>query len=487
MFNKNDAIAHIEQNKEFYCKLSDEIWNYAELAFKEFRSAGALMAALRQEGFSVEEQLVKGIPTSFKGVWGHGRPIIAILGEFDALAGLSQEGGVARRQQRQSSGDAMDTEAGHGCGHNCLGAGALAGAVAVKHFLENNPGMSGTIIYFGCPGEEGLAGKAHMAGAGCFDGIDCALTWHPYGTNNIFSGSTLATASLIFKFKGIAAHASVAPHLGRSALDGAELMNVGIQFLREHMPMDARIHYAFLDAGGKAPNVVQERTVLKYMIRAPHMAQVMELVERVIHIAQGAALMTDTQMTYDYYSADSEQIPNAVLERVLQNNLEAIGVPAYTVEERAFAASIVSSYELPHKAMDLAANLSPQWKRLLEQHYNDHGVGINDFVLPYQHWDHPIPASTDVGDVSWNCPTAMFFAQCAAAKIPEHSWQYVACNNTSLAHKGLIYAGKVLAGAAIDLLTDPELVVQARALFDANLQGKKYQCPLTPGQIIEVD
>ena len=471
MFNKNDALEYIQQNDATFIDVSDRIWEWAELSFKEFKSAEALMEVLKNEGFEVESGIA-GIPTAFLGKYGSGHPVIGILGEHDALAGLSQKGGQAVREAVVPGGS------GHGCGHNCLGSGALAGAVGAKKYLENNPGMSGTIIYFGCPGEEGKFGKTFMARAGVFDGVDCALTWHPYATNNIFSGSTLANLIMRFKFKGVPAHAAAAPTLGRSALDAAELMNIGVQFLREHMPDNARVHYAFLDAGGYAPNVVQENAQLLYNVRSPQLDEALELSERVVRIAQGAAMMTDTELTVIHESGASNLIPNATIEKVFQKNMEDIGVPEYTKEEDDFAKSIVDAYEIKEKTVDLAAKLSPVWKKMLEEHYEKQGAGLNNFVLPYQHWDHAIAATTDVGDVSWVCPTSMFFAQCAAARIPEHSWQYVACNNTSIAHKGLIYAGKILAGSAIDFFENPELVREARAEFDEYLHGRTYQCPI---------
>ena len=478
MFSKEDAFTYIQNNEKIFTDAGDYLWEQAELA-KEYKSAAKLMEILRDEGFEVEANLA-GISTAFKGVWGSGHPVIAILGEFDALAGLSQEGGVAVRRPVIPGGN------GHGCGHNCLGSGALAGAVGAKKYLENHPEIGGTIIYFGCPGEEGKSGKAFMAREGVFDGVDAALTWHSYGTNNIFSGSTLAVINMIFRFKGVAAHAAVVPHLGRSALDAAELTNIGVQFLREHMPSDARVHYAFLDAGGTAPNVVSEHAELIYKVRSPQLEDVIELADRVKRIAQGAALMTDTQLEIDYHGATSNTVPNEILEHVLQKNMETVGVPEYTKEEEEFARAIVASYEMPEKAVDLAADLSPEWKKILEEHYEKRGAGINDFILPYAHWEHTIPASTDVGDVSWNCPTAMFFAQCAAAKIPEHSWQYVACNNTSIAHKGLIFAGKVLAGAAIDLFSFPDIAAKARDEFNRRLNGRVYRCPLHEGEMPKV-
>lgn len=474
-FNKKDVFGYIENNQKIYIEAADYLWEQAELAFQEYRSAAKLEDILAKEGFKIESGLA-GIPTAFKGTYGSGHPVIGILAEFDALSGLSQLGGVPQRQPREGK------DSGHGCGHNCLGGGSLAAASGIKKFLENNPEVKGTIIYFGCPGEEGKSGKAFMARAGVFDGIDCALTWHPYGTNNIFSGSTLAVKNIIFKFKGIAAHAAVAPHLGRSALDAAELMNVGVQFLREHIPYDARIHYAFLDAGGTAPNVVQENARVIYKIRSPRLSDVLELTERVKRIAQGAALMTDTQLVVDYQGGTSNMVPNETLEHIFQKNMEDIGVPEYTAQERDFARDVVNSYEIPEKAVDLAVSLNSQWAGILKKHYECSGIGINDIILPYAHWEHAIPASTDVGDVSWLCPTSMFFTQCTAAKIPEHSWQYVACTNTSIAHKGLIYAGKILAGSAVDLLLQPHLLEQAKEEWKRRLGGQKYISPLHPDE-----
>lgn len=475
MYNKEGIFKYIEEQQQTFIDISDAIWGYAELAYHEEHSAAILMEALEAEGFEVESGLA-GIPTAFRASYGTGHPIIGILGEYDALDGLSQVAGVSERQPLSIGG------AGHGCGHNCLGSGALAGAIGVKKYLENNPLISGTIVYFGCPGEEGKSGKTFMAREGVFDRMDCALTWHPYGTNNIFSGTTLANVNIIFNFKGVASHAGASPELGRSALDAAELMNIGVQFLREHIPDSARIHYAFLDAGGKAPNVVQEKASLLYKIRSPRTEDVVELKERVIRIAQGAAMMTDTLVSMEYHAAASNIIPNAVLEKVVQKNMEDIGAPVYTHAEERFAKDIVASYELPEKSVDLAARLSPVWGRILEEHYAAHGVGINNMVLPYQHWDNVTAASTDVGDVSWICPTTMFFTQCAAAKITEHSWQYVACNATSLAHKGLIFAGKILAGSAIDILENPKLVEEAWTDYEQYLKGRSYRCPLYPGE-----
>ncbi len=471
MTAKEKIFQSIEEKKEQYIQAADHIWEYAETSFREYRSSRELAEILEKEGFTVDKGIA-GIPTAFRGTYGKGSPVIGILGEYDALAGLSQKGGAVEREAVTPGGN------GHGCGHNCLGTGALAGAVAVKDYLKEHPEISGTIVYLGCPAEEGGSGKVFMARAGIFDNLDVALTWHPYATANVFSGSTLAVIHLEVSFHGIAAHAAATPESGRSALDAAELMNVGVQFLREHMPEKARVHYAFLDAGGKAPNVVQDYAKLEYSIRSPRVAEAMELCERVKKIAKGAAMMTETTADIEFRSALSETIPNEMLEKVLQDNLEAAPFPVYTKEEYEFGAAINKSYEVKGSAADLAAKLNPEWKKILADRAAVKGWNLNDLVLPYKHWDFPICASTDVGDVSFICPTAMFFAPTAAARIPEHSWQYVACNNTSIAHKGLIYAGQVLAGAGIDLLENPGKVKQAKEEFIRNLDGRIYCCPI---------
>lgn len=471
MAEKEKLFQSIEDKKEQYIQAADHIWEYAETSFREYRSSKELSDILEKEGFIVERGIA-GIPTAFRGTYGSGSPVIGILGEYDALAGLSQKGGVAEKGAVTPGGN------GHGCGHNCLGTAGVAGAVAVKDYLKEHPEIPGTIVYLGCPAEEGGSGKVFMAREGVFDELDAALTWHPYATANVFSGSTLAVIHLEVSFHGIPAHAAATPESGRSALDAAELMNVGVQFLREHMPDKARVHYAFLDAGGKAPNVVQDYAKLEYSIRSPRVAEAMELMERVKKIAKGAAMMTETTVDIVFQSALSETIPNETLERVLQDNLEAAPFPKYTKEEYDFGAEINESYEVKSSATDLAAKLDPEWKKILADRAAVKGWNLNDLVLPYKHWDFPICASTDVGDVSFICPTAMFFAPTAAARIPEHSWQYVACNNTSIAHKGVIYAGQVLAGSAIDLLENPEKVKLAKEEFIKNLDGRTYHCPI---------
>jgi aminobenzoyl-glutamate utilization protein B len=456
-----------------YIDANDRIWEYAETAFEEFKSMDKLCELLEKNGFKVEKN-VADIPTAFSGTWGSGSPVIGFLGEYDALSGLSQEGGNPVKTPIEPG------KPGHGCGHNCLGVGSLAGAVAAKEYLEAT-GKSGTIVYYGTPGEEGGSGKAFMAREGVFDNLDIALCWHPSTANMIFTGSSNANVQVLYKFKGVSAHAAGDPHLGRSALDAVELMNVGVQFLREHMVDAARIHYAIMDTGGYSPNVVQPKASVLYLIRSPRNAQVQELYERVNKIARGAALMTETELEIDFVKGCSNLIVNATLEKALYKNMQEIPVPTYTEEEKAFAAEVQKSYENPGdeytKFMDkFGDHMTPEVEEKLKAR-----PSLNDFLMPYLNSTTPMAGSTDVGDVSWVAPTAQINVVTTAAGTPGHSWQYVACNKTSIAHKGVLYTGKVLGATAIDLINNPELVAEAKAEHQKRLGGESYVCPIPAG------
>lgn len=472
--NKAEAIRIIDEKQALLDDVNDSIWEYAETAFQEFKSMDKLCEALEQEGFKVEKG-VGDIPTAFTGTYGHGKPVIGLLGEFDALSGLSQVGGCPEKKAL------VPGAAGHGCGHNCLGTASLAAAIAVKNYLENNPQVSGTVVYFGCPGEEGGSGKAFMAREGVFKDLDAAITWHPASTNNVTSGSSLANYQVKYRFYGTAAHAAGDPHLGRSALDAVELMNVGVQFLREHMIDEARVHYAILDAGGYSPNVVQPYAEVLYLIRSPKNSQVEELYQRVNKIAQGAALMTETRMEMEFIKGCSNTIPNNVLEAQLYENFKEIGVPKYTPEEHEFARQIIAHYEAGPNAMDGAAGTTKAWGKELAEYQAEHGVSLNDFLLSLQSYDKASAGSTDVGDVSWNCPTAQIHVVTTAAKTPGHSWQFTSCNRTSIAHKGVNCAGKVMGATVIDLIENPEIIKKANEEFLERLEGETYKCPIPAG------
>lgn len=471
--SKKDALASIEKKKASIINVNDRIWEFAETAFTEFKSMEILCQTLEAEGFKVEKGVGK-VPTAFTGRFGSGKPVIGVLGEFDALSGLSQEGGNPVKTPIKAGAP------GHGCGHNCLGSASLAAAIGVKDYLAST-GASGTIIYFGCPGEEGGSGKAFMAREGLFNECDAAITWHPSTRNAIATGSSNANYQVAYKFFGVASHAAGDPHLGRSALDAVELMNVGVQFLREHMIDAARIHYAITNSGGYSPNVVQPTAEVLYLIRSPRTAQVEELYQRVNDIAKGAALMTGTRMEIDFVKACSNTIVNTTLEKVLYKNLKEISNPTYTEEEKAFAAKVMESYE--SKTSEAEKFLNSWGSEATEEEVAllSQGKSLNDFVMPFKTSDKPSPGSTDVADVSWVCPTAQINVVTTAAGTPGHSWQYVACNNTSIAHKGVIYAGQVMAGAIIDLMGDPDTLTAAKAEFKKRLGGETYKCPIPAG------
>lgn len=459
--------------KEIYSQMAAQIWDYAELAFHEYRSSELLCATLEKEGFTVQRGIA-GLSTAFVGRWGAGSPMIGLLGEFDALSGLNQMSGSAERQPttpEQKGGN------GHGCGHNCLGVGSLAAAVAIKEYLDSCK-LPGTILYFGCPAEEGGSGKTFMARAGAFSQLDAALTWHPYDVNRVFTTSTLANCQALFHFKGVSAHAGMAPHLGRSALDALELMNTGVQYLREHIIDSARIHYAVLNTGGSSPNVVQANASALYLIRAPKIQEVQDIYRRVNLVAQGAAMMTETSVDVTFIKACSDLLPNKVLESQIFQNMTAYPLPEYTQEEYTFAQKIAASYTMPHTALDDILEEYPEEYHEEIQSLFQHRGRINNFVLPIYHSPQITPGSTDVGDVSHNCPTAQFYAAALPDGCLNHSWQEVASTKTTIAFKGMLYAGMVLAGTAVDLFTQPDLLKLAQKEFQKRTSNQTYCCPI---------
>ncbi|MBS4784892.1 MAG: amidohydrolase [Clostridiales bacterium] len=469
--DKKTIEAIIDSKKAELSALSDEIWGYAELAFTEYKSADALCRELEKEGFAVTRN-VADIETAFSASYGSGHPVIGILGEFDALSGLSQQAGCAVRTPIQPGGS------GHGCGHNMLGVGSIAAAIGIKEYLAAT-GKSGTVIYYGTPGEEGGSGKAFMAREGVFDCLDAALTWHPSDLNAVMAGSSLANVQVAYKFKGVAAHAAAVPHLGRSALDAVELMNVGVQFLREHVIPEARIHYAITNSGGFSPNVVQPEAEVLYLIRAPKNAQVQEIYARVNKIASGAAMMTETDLEIDFYKACSNLVPNTTLERLIYKNLTQLELPEYSGAELDFARAIQESVE--NKSDTVAALIEKTADYDIQTMLRSHlGEAINDFVVPYVPNEVPMAGSTDVGDVSWVCPTAQVNTACYASGTPGHSWQLVAQGRENVAHTAMLQAGKVLAATAIDLIEDPDLLAKAKAEHSGRV-GDGYVCPIPKG------
>jgi len=455
----------VENKKEDFIAISDAIWEYAESRFAEHRSVKLQKEYLASQGFAI---LPAGAgETSFIAQTGSGSPVIGFLGEYDALSGLSQKADSTEYSPVCNGGD------GHGCGHNLLGAGALAAAVALKDYMEE-AGMSGTIRYYGCPAEESAAGKAFMVREGDFDDCDIALTWHPGSAHGVNGTGSLANFRVFFTFHGKSAHAAGSPHLGRSALDAVELMNVGTNYMREHMIDQARVHYAVTDTGGTAPNVVQSRAQVLYAIRAPKVHQVKALYERVCKIAQGAALMTETQVEIRQVSAYSDYIGNETLQKLLRENMNAYLPIGYTPEELAYAKKFqevipeLSADALKTRKKNLAAQIEDP--SLVEK-------PVWDFLSPK---DHGSGGSTDVGDVSWVTPTGWFHAVTLAAGTPGHAWQTVAQGKSSIAHKGMLFAAKVLAASALTLFQNPDMVAAAKEDWKRNLDGQTYPNALPP-------
>jgi len=459
----------IEAKAPLLTNLSDKIWEYAELSMLEFKSTAAYVQVLKEEGFTVDENLC-GIATAFSGTFGSGSPKIGILGEYDALSGLSQVPGIAEKQEMVKGG------CGQGCGHHLLGVGSLGAAIAIKNAIAAGE-LSGTVVFYGCPGEEGCAGKTFMARDGMFRDLDAAITWHPGDTNEIMVGSNAACIQVEYTFQGIAAHAAGDPYNGRSALDAAELMNVGVNFLREHMKPKESVHYSFSDTGGISPNVVQPIAKVIYMVRSDTVQNAKVLLKRVDNIAKGAALMTDTTYFCRQIDGTASTLSNSVLEQLLHDNLNAAPLPVYTGDEVDFAKALKATFVEGSLPGQLTEDI-PSVKKFVMEATDNGKAPLNNFIMPYHHSNAFAPGSTDVGDVSWLTPTAQFNTVTWPSGSPGHSWQNVSCGKSGIAHKGMLFAAKVLAASCADLMTKPEILVQAKDEF-AITAAEGYDCPLS--------
>ena len=456
--------AFVEENGAMYTALADRIWDIAELGYQEYKSAALHLDALKQAGFRISEG-VAGIPTAFVAEAGEGGPVIAILGEYDALPGLSQESGayVCRPSPDGENGN------GHGCGHHLLGTASHLAAVAVKDALQR-AGVPGRVRYYGCPAEEGGAGKTFMARAGLFDDVDAAVTWHPAPTTSVFSRRFIANVQAYFRFTGKASHAAATPHLGRSALDAVELTNVGVNYLREHMLPDARVHYAVTNSGGSLPNVVQANAEVLYLVRAPRNEEATALYERVCDVARGAALMTGCKLEIVFDKAVSNLVLNRTLSHVMHRQLLALGGPAFDSDDVEYA-RLMQQHAIPEEEIESAGRSLGQATRFPKP--------LFDGVLPYDPNSEPnLPASSDVGDVSWVTPTVQCFTTCYAFGTAGHSWQWVSQGKSSIAHKGMLLAAKAMAGTAMELFNSPDVLAQARQELTGRLGGKPYICPI---------
>ena len=466
----DEPIWHlVEAKSPEFCAMSDRIWGMPELNYQEHRSAAEHATMLAAQGFRVEAGIA-GLPTALLGEAGSGGPVIAILGEYDALPGLSQQAGTAIETPIEKGGN------GHGCGHNMLGSASLLAASAVKDYLAAN-NLAGRVRYYGCPAEEGGAAKAFMVRAGVFDDVDIAICWHPASFTGVNRAFSLACVEIEFHFTGRASHAAAAPHLGRSALDAVELMNVGVNYMREHMPSTARVHYAVIDAGGIAPNVVQAKATVRHLIRAQNLDEMWGLVERVKKIAEGAALMSETEMRWVQLSGDANLVGNAPLEAAMHANLMRLGGPGFDEADRAFAAEIQKTFS----RADIVASygrfgLTPKPDEPLSEEIYPLGSGLDTAV-----------GSTDVGTVSWVVPTVQCRTACYAVGTPGHSWQLVAQGLAPAAHKGLVLAAKAMAGVAVDVLSDPALLANAKAAFGEFRAENPFNNPITDDVVPPLD
>ena len=452
------------------CRLSDAVWDAPEPGFREFESSRVQVDFLRRHGFEVKTNIADTV-TGYEASWGSGHPVIAFLGEFDALYGMNQRADCTHYCPEDPEG------MGQGCGHHLLGAGAIGAGLVFRDLLRER-GCGGTVKIFGCPGEESGSGKAYMARDGAFADCDVALTWHPANFHMVVAGSTQSCIQCYFRFHGVSSHAAGAPHLGRSALDAVELMDIGVNYMREHMEDGDRVHYAITNAGGKSPNVVQAEAEVRYLIRSTTNSKCKKLYERVIRIAQGAALMTDTTMEVVFDEGLSNTIPNYVLEDVLAEAFAEAGEPVYTAEERAYAQQFKDTFSMEDQLSDIPFAIK-DLKRLKE---NIRKSEICDYVVDVFHTDHCEMGSTDVGDVSWVIPTATINTACYSYGAGAHSWQWTAQGKSAIAHKGMLYAAEVLARGAAKLLEQPERIQKAKEEFDERMQGQKYEC-LIPADV----
>ena len=425
------VLASIEQKASVYRDVALKIWSLAEVGYQEQQSSALLQEQLKAAGFTMAAG-VADMPTAFTATWGSGSPVIGIIGEFDALPGLSQAADPNRRA-------VVENGAGHGCGHHLFGTSATAAAIAVKEWLLAHQ-RGGTLRFYGTPAEEGGGGKVYMLRAGLFDDVDAVVTMHPGDRNAASASSNLANISGKIKFRGVSAHAAGAPHRGRSALDGVEAMNAMVNLMREHVPSDTRIHYVITNGGG-APNVVPDFAEAYYYARHNDMRVLDGIWERIMNAARGAALGTDTRMELDLTNAVWNVLPNSYLVNLMQQNLRKVGGYEYTPGERQFAETIRKTLEGELPPIDSAnAVFAPE-------------PGIGN-------------ASTDLGDVSWRVPTVQLTAATWVPGTPAHSWQAVAAGGTSIGIKGMIVAAKAMSLMAIDLFTEPSHLARAREEFD---------------------
>ena len=441
----------IDKKQEFLIDTSKKIWDYAELPYKEYKSQELLCQILAEAGFEIEKDVAE-IPTAFvaRAKIGEEGFKMGFLGEYDALDALSQQASITTKKPVEEGAP------GHGCGHNLLGVGALGAALTLKEYLVAEK-LTGTVIYYGCPAEEGAGAKQFMARAGVFDEADFVYTWHPSTVNGVDDAGCNAIMGASFEFFGTSSHAGGSPHKGRSALDTAELMSVGVNYMREHIIDQARIHYAYANTGGSAPNVVHDYAKVKYEVRTPKVEDLKDLFRRVVNVAKGAALMVETQMKYEVTMAFSNYFPNDALAEIANECYLEIGAPKWSDEDYALAKQYADSYgesvSSSEKALASTVTL-----------YNKDNKEVNG-------------GSTDVGDVCYTGPTLNILAACACEGNIWHTWQTTAQMASAIGYKGMITATKVMALSAIRTMQRPGAIKRAKKITK-EYNGGKYSCPL---------
>ena len=461
------AIKSVKANQDLLIDVSDQIWGFAELGLEEFKSSKLLIKILNENGFTVKSN-VADMSTAFYADFGKGKPVIGILGEYDALPGLSQKALPHREILTKGA-------PGHGCGHNLLGVASLGAVLAVKEEIDLG-NVDGTIRFYGCPAEEIFNSKGYMIREGLFDDVDIAMTWHPGNFNMLNLMSSMAVNSVVFKFHGRTAHAAGDPQNGRSALDAVELMNVGANFMREHMISDARLHYVITN-GGDAPNIVPAEAEVHYFVRAPERHQVEELYARLINVAKGATLMTETTMEIDFISGMYNTMYTNVVSDVISNSMKLVGAPRFNKEDITFANELKKS--IPKDALDGYYRLiPPEMKEMAKAILSQ---PLNKIIIPPLGKGKVMPGSTVVSEVSWVIPLGEFGTACEIMGSPGHSWQNVATSGMSIGHKGMLTAAKILAVSALDFMKNPNLVEKALKEHKHTHKDNLYKSPLPDG------
>jgi aminobenzoyl-glutamate utilization protein B len=461
--DKECAFDWIENNKKLIIEISDKVWEFAELGLIESRSSALLAEELEKHGFKVERGIA-GMPTAFVATWGEGKPVIGIMGEYDALPGLFQK--KVPWQESLELG-----KPGHGCGHNIHGSSGMAAAIAVKKAMEKHK-IVGTIKFFGCPAEENFSGKVYMVRDGYFNDVDAAISHHPSTMNEASLISSLAINSVKFHFYGKASHAGASPEQGRSALDAVELMNMGVNYLREHVIQDARIHY-IIEKGGDQPNIVPPYARSWYYVRAPERDQMEFVYNWIIDIAKGAAIMTRTELKTEFLEGSYNVIPNKTIAELIVKNMQEIGLPKYSDEDLKFVEEIAKTITPEMKIAQLRKSKRPGWERLVDK--------LIDDEIPNPWGEGEVShGSTDVADVSWQAPSVEFGTATWVLGTPAHSWQAVAQSGVGIGHVSLIFAAKVMAATVIDLLTNGDALTKAREEHRQRISNKKYKSPTPP-------